>query len=442
MASAWLSWSCVRRPLLISTEPRRFSRRWLSESAPTTLPSRNVTVTVSSFERSVSTPVFRCSPMSWKMSARLKSFSVPSSAISRRHFSPQHRRRHEDPDDDRDHDRRHAHDDLRRAPRHEHRRETPGQHRQRHAEDEEEHADRAGEGAAFQELAGAGDERAEKLVPRQRAALIFDDLVELLALRRQRDAVALQIDVDALRAVRGALARRLAAVAERAAALDARAGEARAAALDVEQRRGDGGEQAAERQRVARADERIEPGVVAEERAGPAEPRDGVGLAPGHGDRRPVHDDLLVRRREPLDVAVDALGLVEHPRLVVEVERFAAGDGVVVERNGEVRIELLGALILVDRRRNVVVEEVEVADVDVRAGALLQLERAVIAVHGLRLVALPELQGFEHEIEGRPWRMKSASEKIAAVKKSASSTTMSMSPRLTTRERYSAKVLM
>src|SRR5436190_13944497 len=70
------------RPVFISTVPRRFSRRRLSESAPTTFPSRKVTLTVSSLPRSVSTPVFRCNPISWKMSARLKSRRVPSSAIS------------------------------------------------------------------------------------------------------------------------------------------------------------------------------------------------------------------------------------------------------------------------------------------------------------------------------------------------------------------------
>src|SRR4029079_11709020 len=296
MASAPASWSCVRRPLLINTLPRRFSRRWLSESAPTTLPSRNVTVTVSSFERSVSTPVFRCSPMSWKMSARLKSFSVPSSAISRRHFPPEHRRGHENPDDDRQHDGHDAHEELRRAPRHQHRREAPHQHRQRYEEDEEKHADDAGDGPPFEQLPGARHERAEELVPPQRAALKVDDLVELLALRGQRDAVALEIDVDALRAVRGALARRLAAVAERPPALDARAGEARAAALEEKERRGDERDEAAERHRVLGAGDRIEEGIVAEERPRRAAPRDGLGLVPGRGDRRAVHHDLLRRR--------------------------------------------------------------------------------------------------------------------------------------------------
>src|SRR4029077_9464690 len=165
---------------------------------------------------------------------------------------------------------------------------------------------------------------AEELVPPQRAALIVDDLVELLALRRQRDAVALQIDVDALRAVRGALARGLAAVAERAAAFDARAGEARAAALEEEERRGDRSQEAAERQRVLGAGERIEVRVVAEQRARHAEARDRLRFPPCHGDRRTVDDDLLVRRGELLHVAVDALGLVEHPRLLVEAEGLAA----------------------------------------------------------------------------------------------------------------------
>src|ERR1041385_2314395 len=387
ISRARLSWSCCSTPLLISTDPRRFSRRWLSESAPTTLPSRNVTVTVSSFERSVSTPVFRCSPMSWKMSARLKSFSVPSSAISRRHFSPQYRRRHENPDDERGHDGRDAHDDLRRAPRHQHRRQAPDQHRQRDEEEKEEDADDAGERAPFEELPRAGDERAEELVPRRHAALIVDDLFELLALRGQRHAVALQIDVDALRAVRGALARRLAAVAERASALDARAGEARAAALDEEQRRGENGEDAAERQRILRAGERIEVRIVAEERPRAAEARDRLRFAPRRRHRRPEHHDLLVRG-ELLDVRVDALGLIEHPRLVLEMEGLAAGDGMVVERDRETRIERLGALILADRRRHVVVHEVQVADVDVRAGVVLQLGGAAVAVRGLLLVSL------------------------------------------------------
>src|SRR5439155_17966849 len=133
-----------------------------------------------------------------------------------------------------------------------------GEHRQGDEEDEEEDADDAGERPPLQELPRAGDKRAEELVPPQRAALVVDDLVELLALCGQRDAVALQVDVDALRAVRGALARRLAAMAERAATFDARAGEARAAALEEEERRGDRGEEAAESQRILCAGQRIE----------------------------------------------------------------------------------------------------------------------------------------------------------------------------------------
>ena len=47
----------------------------------TTMPFSKATVTCSVSLLSVRMPVFRCSPMSWKMSGRPKSLIVPSSAI-------------------------------------------------------------------------------------------------------------------------------------------------------------------------------------------------------------------------------------------------------------------------------------------------------------------------------------------------------------------------
>ena len=84
----------------------------------------------------------------------------------------------------------------------------------------------AGDRPPFEELRAAREERGEAACCGAACrVLVVADFFELGALGVERNAVALQIDVDALRAVRGALARRLAAVAERPAALDARAGE-------------------------------------------------------------------------------------------------------------------------------------------------------------------------------------------------------------------------
>src|ERR1043166_540900 len=131
MSSARLSWSCVRSPLFISTLPRRVSRRRFSESAATTLPSRHVTVTVSSLPRSVRTPVFRCSPISWKMSAREKSRSVPSSAIasSDRYAPPVHRKREKEPRHRRKNDHQYPDEEVRRVgDGSERRRQPSGEH--------------------------------------------------------------------------------------------------------------------------------------------------------------------------------------------------------------------------------------------------------------------------------------------------------------------------
>ena len=84
VASASSSRSRLSLPCLTSTLPSRSSSRRCDESDITTIPFSNVTVTLSlslSFN-SVRMPVFRCSPISWKMSGRPKSRIVPWSAIA------------------------------------------------------------------------------------------------------------------------------------------------------------------------------------------------------------------------------------------------------------------------------------------------------------------------------------------------------------------------
>src|SRR6266550_5589017 len=115
---------------------------------------------------------------------------------------------------------------------------------------------------------------------------MLPDLLQLCALRRDGNAVAFQIDVDALRAVRRALSRRLAARTERAAAFDARSCEAVLPALQENQRCDDRREHAADRDRIARADERIERRVVAEESPRRAAAGDPARDIPRLGDRR------------------------------------------------------------------------------------------------------------------------------------------------------------
>src|SRR5947209_17511928 len=153
MSSARLSWSCVRRPLFINTLPRRVSRRRLSESAATTFPSRNVTVTGSSLPRSVSTPVLRCRPISWKMSAREKSRSVPSSAIasSDHHAPPVDRKREKEPRHRRENDHQQADEQVRRVgDGSERRRQPSGEYGDRQKQQEQKHPDHARDRAPFE----------------------------------------------------------------------------------------------------------------------------------------------------------------------------------------------------------------------------------------------------------------------------------------------------
>jgi hypothetical protein len=56
--------------------------------------------------------------------------------------------------------------------------------------------------------------------------LVLPDFVKLRSLRGHRHAVALEVDVNALRAIRCALSRGFTSRAERAAAFDARSGKA------------------------------------------------------------------------------------------------------------------------------------------------------------------------------------------------------------------------
>src|SRR6266545_1366649 len=57
---------------------RKICRRRAEESAETTCPPRNETVTVSSSPSTVSVPLLRWRPSTWKMSVREKTRRVPS----------------------------------------------------------------------------------------------------------------------------------------------------------------------------------------------------------------------------------------------------------------------------------------------------------------------------------------------------------------------------
>ncbi len=226
--------------------------------------------------------------------------------------------------------------------------------------------------------------------------------LELGAFGCQRDAVALQVDVDALRAVGGALARGLAAMAERPSALDAGVGEPVLAphapdhdGQDGRQHRGDG-------QRIEGADHWLEVRVRSEERLLTGAPGDAIRVAPDLGQGRVVDDDLLRRRirGQRLDVgAFDLLGLLELLSLLVELVGLSAGHGVVVEGDGQPRILLLGLFVLGDGRGKVVVDEVQVAEVHVRAGGVVDLCGAHVVDLRLLLVAFLQLKISEQQLD-------------------------------------------
>src|SRR4029077_15315453 len=218
----------------------------------------------------------------------------------------------------------------------------------------------------------------------------------------ERHAVTLQIDVNALRAVRGALARRLAAMTERPSALDADAGEPGATTLEENDRCEYERQHSAHGDRILGADERIEPRVIAEQRPRGAMPGDGSGNVPGLRNRRGINDDLRRWRirGKALDVrAINSLGLIELLSLLVELVDLTAGDGVVVERDGHARIELLGPLVFGDRRGEIVVQEMQVAEVHVRAGRVPQFERTAVMHGRLLLVSLLQLQVSEEQVK-------------------------------------------
>ena len=82
-------------------------------------------------------------------------------------------------------------------------------------------ADEARRRASFQKLRRSRQQRREESVAAQHAGLMLSDLVELASFRRDRHAVAFEINVNALRAVSRAFAARFAPVAKCASALDA-----------------------------------------------------------------------------------------------------------------------------------------------------------------------------------------------------------------------------
>ena len=59
----------------------------------------------------------------------------------------------------------------------------------------------------------------------------------------------------------------------------------------------------------------------------------------------------------------------------------------VVEGDGHPRIELLRTLILGDGRGEIIVQEMQIAQIDVCAGRVAQLERSAVVDRRLRLVS-------------------------------------------------------
>ena len=84
--------------------------------------------------------------------------------------------------------------------------------------------------------------------------------------------------------------------------------------------------------------------------------------------------------------------------LLGELRHAAVGDGVVVEGDGEFRIELLGALVFGCGGGVVAVEIVQIPDVDVRAGAVVNLDRAAIVNLRLLLVSFLLFEIAEEEL--------------------------------------------
>ncbi len=172
-------------------------------------------------------------------------------------------------------------------------------------------------------MRGAGEERGEDPVASHDSALVIVYFFQLGALGVERYAVTFEIDVDALRAVRSALVRRLAAVAERTAALDAGTRQSGPPPLEEKDWRGQDGQDRGEGNRILRTDERIEPGVVAEQTPGHTSAGERRGDGPGRGNGWTVDADLQarhVRGGELLDSGpVETPGLVELRGLVLEL---------------------------------------------------------------------------------------------------------------------------
>ena len=64
----------------------------------------------------------------------------------------------------------------------------------------------------------------------------------------------------------------------------------------------------------------------------------------------------------------------------------------VVKRDRQMRIELLRPLIFGDRRGKIVVQKMQIAEIDMTAGAVVKLQRSAVMDGRLRFIAILLLQ--------------------------------------------------
>src|SRR5207245_4435089 len=128
---------------------------------------------------------------------------------------------HDEPGDHGDQNRHDAYDRFRQFAGREYRREAPDQEGQAESEEEDKQTDRADDRVTLQQLSRSRQQRGHQFVAPQHSALVLSHFVELASFRGHGDTVALEVDVNALRAIGRTLARGFASRTERAAALDA-----------------------------------------------------------------------------------------------------------------------------------------------------------------------------------------------------------------------------
>src|SRR6266849_1793702 len=133
---------------------------------------------------------------------------------SRCHPSAVNRDRKQEPCYDRGGNREDAYDHFRQFTRREYRRKMPDQNGQADRQEKKEQTDEAGDGPTLEKLRRARQQRREESVPTHHAGLMLSNFLELAPFGRDRNAIALEINVNALRAVGRTFAARFASVAE------------------------------------------------------------------------------------------------------------------------------------------------------------------------------------------------------------------------------------